>query len=39
LLKIHSPVNVIARLDRATQYSRASMLITGALEYWATRIS
>jgi len=28
---------VIARLDRATQYSRASAVITSALEYWVTR--
>jgi hypothetical protein len=28
---------VIARLDRATQYSRASMMNTKALEYWITR--
>jgi hypothetical protein len=24
-------------LDRATQYSRALMMIAGALQYWATR--
>jgi hypothetical protein len=28
---------VIARLDRATQYSRALMMNTNALEYWITR--
>jgi hypothetical protein len=28
---------VIARLDRATQYSRALMMNTSALEYWITR--
>jgi hypothetical protein len=28
---------VIARLDRATQYSRALMMNTDALEYWVTR--
>jgi hypothetical protein len=28
---------VIARLDRATQYSATIMLIANALEYWITR--
>jgi hypothetical protein len=28
---------VIARLDRATQYSRAVAMNTNALEYWITR--
>jgi hypothetical protein len=28
---------VIARLDRATQYSRALMMNKSALEYWITR--
>jgi hypothetical protein len=28
---------VIARLDRATQYSRAPMMNANALEYWITR--
>ena len=28
---------VIARLDRATQYSRALMMNKNALEYWVTR--
>jgi hypothetical protein len=28
---------VIARLDRAPQYSRALMMNTDALEYWVTR--
>jgi hypothetical protein len=28
---------VIARLDRATQYSRAQMTDSNALEYWITR--
>ncbi|HXO72971.1 MAG TPA: hypothetical protein VN838_28785 [Bradyrhizobium sp.] len=28
---------VIARLDRATQYTEASRLISNALEYWILR--
>jgi hypothetical protein len=28
---------LVARLDRATQYSRAPMMNTNALEYWVTR--
>jgi hypothetical protein len=28
---------VIARLDRATQYARASMINRKALKYWVTR--
>jgi hypothetical protein len=33
----NSATAVVARLDRAIQYSRAPMPNTNALEYWITR--